>query len=82
VRLPVSFVNYFGIHVTFEMFVKKLVMFVRYVGSVMYAMVLRCMQCDVCDICEVYVVWIINIFCLFGWNIKKQIEKRVSGHFV
>jgi vacuolar-type H+-ATPase subunit I/STV1 len=43
VCLLMSFVNYFRRHVTFEMFVKKLVMFVRYVGSMMYVMVLRCM---------------------------------------
>jgi hypothetical protein len=30
--------------------------------------------CDVCDICDVYVMSVKYIFCLFGWNNKKQIN--------
>jgi hypothetical protein len=37
-------VNYFGRHVTFKMFVKKLVMFVRYVGSGIYMIIVMYMM--------------------------------------
>jgi hypothetical protein len=59
----VSFVNYFVIHVTFVIFVKKLVIFVvfrRYVG--------------VYDVCDVYVMIMWYIFCLFGWNSKNKLK--------
>jgi hypothetical protein len=50
--------------------------------------------CETCDVCDVYVmsviyiyiyvmlvISVIYIFCLFGWNAKKQIKKTVFGHF-
>ena len=52
--------------------------------------------CETCDVCDIYVVsdicavddiyvmlvmFVIYIFCLFGWDVKKQIKKAVFSHF-